>query len=110
MSEGTRQSISEKRSVILFVEGTRTQYGEPTKCKAGLALIQKDNNYADICPIAMNTGKFWPKNSFLKYPGIATIKFLPLIDRSVNYKEINKMIEKILDDGCESIDKNLFYN
>ena len=99
MSEGARQSIKEGRSVILFVEGTRVPYGEPTKCKAGLALIQKDNDYANICPIAMNTGKFWPKNSFIKYPGVATIKFLPIIYKSIHYKEISKKIEKELDEN-----------
>ena len=99
MSDGARKSIHDGRSVILFVEGTRVAYGEPTKCKAGLALIQKDNDYADICPIAMNTGKFWPKNSFIKYPGVATIKFLPIIEKSIHYKEISKKIEKELDEN-----------
>jgi 1-acyl-sn-glycerol-3-phosphate acyltransferase len=97
MSEGSKRSIEEGRSVVLFVEGTRTRYGEPTKCKAGLALIQKDNDYADICPVAINTGKFWPKNSFLKYPGIAIIRFLPVIDKSIYYKEISKKVEEVLD-------------
>lgn len=104
MSEGVKRSISENRSVVLFVEGTRTKYGEPTKCKAGLALIQKDNNHADICPVAINTGKFWARKSFLKYPGIATIKFLPIVSRSVNYREITKKVEEILDNGCREID------
>ncbi len=99
MSDSARKSIHDGRSVILFVEGTRVAYGEPTKCKAGLALIQKDNDYADICPIAMNTGKFWPNNSFIKYPGIATIKFLPIIEKSIHYKEISKKVEKELDEN-----------
>ena len=101
MSESSMQSIKDGRSVILFVEGTRTKYGEPTKCKAGLAMIQKNNDYADICPIAINTGKFWPKGSFIKYPGVATIKFLSIIDRSINYKEINKKVEEMLDEHIE---------
>ena len=54
--------------------------------------IQKNNDYGRICAIVINTGKFWGKNSFIKYPGVAKIKFLPLIDKDENYKTINVVL------------------
>ncbi|MBG8587927.1 hypothetical protein E4K39_11305 [Neisseria meningitidis] len=33
----------------------------------------------DIVPVALNSGEFWPKNSFLKYPGEITVVICPTI-------------------------------
>ena len=92
-------TIDESRTVILFPEGTRIEYGAKTECKAALAILQKNNNFLDIYPVAINTGKFWGKNSFIKKSGIATIKFLPMLDREISYKDINKEVEKLLDEN-----------
>ena len=27
----------------------------------------------DIVPVALNSGEFWPRNSFLKYPGTVSV-------------------------------------
>ena len=94
-----RKSIVEdKRSVLLFPEGTRSKFGAEAKCRGAINFIQKNNDYAAICPIVINTGKFWGKNSFIKYPGVAKIKFLPFIDKNENYKTINNVIEKIFNE------------
>ena len=91
--------VEDKRSVLLFPEGTRTKCGAEAKCRGAINFIQKNNDYAAICPIVINTGKFWGKNSFIKYPGVAKIKFLPLIDKDENYKTINNVIEKIFNEN-----------
>ena len=33
----------------------------------------------DIVPVALNSGEFWPKNSFLKYPGEISVIICPPI-------------------------------
>lgn len=97
LNEVRKSIVNEKRTVILFPEGTRTEYGEKTKCKAALPIIQKGNDFTDICPVVVNTGKFWGKNSFIKKPGVATIRFLPILSRTIPYKDIGREIEKIMD-------------
>ena len=33
----------------------------------------------DIVPVALNSGEFWPKDSFLKYPGTVDVIIGPVI-------------------------------
>ena len=47
-------------------------------------------------PVALNTGKIWPKNSFMKYSGDIHISFLepikPGIDKNVFLEQLEKKI------------------
>ena len=44
-------------------------------------------------PVALNTGKVWPKNSFMKYPGDIHISFLEPIMSGKDNDEFTKDIE-----------------
>ncbi|WP_106182903.1 lysophospholipid acyltransferase family protein [Candidatus Pandoraea novymonadis] len=73
-----KQRLSEGSWIILFPEGTRTPIGTRKKFKSGgarLAVTAK----AVVVPIAHNAGRFWPRHSFLKYPGEITISIGPVI-------------------------------
>ena len=58
--------------ITIFPEGTRMRPGERGRYKAGGARMAKMFEM-DIVPVALNSGEFWPKNSFLKYPGNITV-------------------------------------
>ena len=45
-------------------------------------------------PGALNSGKIWPKNSFLKYPGDIHITFLEPIEPGIEKKAFVKILEK----------------
>ena len=64
--------------VVIFPEGTRAAPGEVKKFNAGGAILAEKTGYP-VIPIAHNAGLFWPRNSFLKYPGIIKIKIGPVI-------------------------------
>ena len=34
---------------------------------------------ADVIPIALNSGECWPRNAFVKQPGVITVSIGPLI-------------------------------
>lgn len=59
--------------VIVFPEGTRTAAGEIRKFSAGGAMLAQKSGYP-VIPVAHNAGDFWPRYSFLKYPGTITVK------------------------------------
>ncbi len=65
--------------VIVFPEGTRTAAGEIRKFSAGGALLAQKTGYP-VIPVAHNAGDFWPRYSFLKYPGTITVKIGPVIE------------------------------
>jgi len=65
--------------VVVFPEGTRTAPGETRKFNAGGAMLAEKTGYP-VIPIAHNAGHCWSRNSFLKYPGLITVKIGPPIE------------------------------
>ena len=55
--------------VIIFPEGTRVAPGEKRKYLPGGGLLAEKSGYP-VVPVAHNSGKFWPRNSFIKKPGV----------------------------------------
>ena len=50
-------------------------------------------------PVALNSGKVWPKNTIIKYPGKITVSFLEPIKPGLNREDFIKNLEiKIYDE------------
>ena len=62
------------RSILIFPEGTRVPPGEQPPIQAGFAGLYKQLK-VPVVPIALNSGLVWPRRSFLKRPGIVTMRF-----------------------------------
>ncbi len=65
------QGMARKREgfwITIFPEGTRVKSGQRGKYKQGAAKMAKLFEM-DLVPVAHNSGEYWPRNSFLKYPG-----------------------------------------
>jgi 1-acyl-sn-glycerol-3-phosphate acyltransferase len=58
--------------IIMFPEGTRIPVGQAGKYKSGGTRLAIDTG-ALVVPIAHNSGECWPKNSFIKRPGLVTV-------------------------------------
>lgn len=67
------------RWIIVFPEGTRTPYGKVGHYKLGGARLAVETGYP-VIPVAHNAGKYWPKKSFLKYPGTVRVVIGPMIE------------------------------
>jgi len=65
--------------VVVFPEGTRTAAGEVKKFSAGGAILAQQSGFP-VIPIAHNAGDYWPRYSFLKYPGTIKVKIGPVIE------------------------------
>ena len=66
-----QQGAARKREgfwITIFPEGTRVPAGTKGRYKLGAARMAKLFEM-DIVPVALNSGEFWPRNSFFKYPG-----------------------------------------
>ena len=81
-----------KRPLLIFPQGTRVKIDENPPFKKGVGRIYKALNLPCI-PVALNTGKVWPKNSFMKYPGDIHISFLEPIMSGKENEEFIKDIE-----------------
>ena len=96
-----KESINKSnRPLLIFPQGTRIKYKEKVPFKKGAGRIYQTLEIPCV-PVALNSGKVWPKNNFNKYPGKITISFLNPILPGL---EKEKFIEKLQTDIYKEID------
>ena len=74
-----RMAFAQGRQIFIFPEGTRRPIGAPPQYKYGATHLYTESAVRCL-PVAMNTGLFWPRRSFLRRPGTAVIEFLDIIE------------------------------
>ena len=82
----------ENRPLLIFPQGTRVKPNDLVPFKKGVGRIYNKLNLPCV-PVALDSGKVWPKNSFLKYPGNINISFLEPIMPGKDKEEFIKEIE-----------------
>ena len=82
----------QKRPLLIFPQGTRVKFNEQPSFKKGVGRIYNSLNLPCI-PVALNTGKVWPKNSFMKHSGDIHISFLEPIMPGKDKNDFVKEIE-----------------
>ncbi len=66
-------------SVIIFPEGTRVPVGAEPNYRIGGAIVAEKTG-TGILPVAVNSGEFWPRMGYIKWPGTITVSIGPVID------------------------------
>jgi len=94
--------LSEGRPLVLFPEGTRKAFGAAPDYKPGIAALYNATD-ADVIPIALNSGKFWGRNEFLKKPGKIIVHFLPPIEKGLSKKEFMHRLETTIESACAEL-------
>lgn len=78
MLREAQRKLAENYSIMIAPEGTRTAPGSQVKYLPGVAAMY-EQCAVPVVPVAVNSGLFWPRKSWLKHPGKVTIEFLPAI-------------------------------
>ena len=81
------------RPLLIFPQGTRVKFKEVAPFKKGVGRIY-DSLGLHCIPVALNSGKIWPKNSFLKYPGNIHVNFLEPIEPGIEKNAFVKILEE----------------
>ena len=84
---------TQKRTLLIFPQGTRVRFDEEIPFKKGVGRIYNSLNLPCV-PVALNTGKIWPKNSFMMHSGDIHISFL---DPIMPGKDKNDFVKEIQD-------------
>lgn len=82
---------AEGRNVVIFPEGTRVPHGETPPLKAGFAGLYKALGLP-VVPIAMDSGRVWPRRSFVKRPGVVTFRVGEAIPAGLPREEIEARV------------------
>jgi 1-acyl-sn-glycerol-3-phosphate acyltransferase len=92
---GAKARIAQGRPVVLFPQGTRVDpYATPAErpYKAGIARLQAATGLP-ILPMALNSGLFWPRKGWMKYPGTVVFSLLPPIAPGADVPGIMARVE-----------------
>ncbi len=110
MAKETRDALAAGRQLIIFPEGTRRSPGAEPKYKFGIAHLYAEGA-APCLPIALNSGLFWPRRRFLRYPGTVRVAILdpipPGLDKDTFFERLQTDIEtatdRLLEEGRQEL-------
>lgn len=103
------QEFSKTRPIIIFPEGTRKKPEQNPDYKPGVALLYQHLNMP-VTPIATNTGFFWSRNSFMRYPGKVIFEFLPPIEPGLKKQEFMEKLQTELENKCHELNMETIKN
>jgi 1-acyl-sn-glycerol-3-phosphate acyltransferase len=96
MARRAAEEVRSGRQFVIFPEGTRTAPGAPPQYKAGIGLIYTDCGVACL-PVALNSGLFWPRRTFMRYPGTLVVEFLDPLPPGLKRDEFLQRIESAIE-------------
>ena len=71
-------ALAERRQIVIFPQGTRVAPGGTAPYQPGIAALYGRLG-VPVVPVALNSGCFWPRRSFVKVPGRMVLELLPPI-------------------------------
>jgi 1-acyl-sn-glycerol-3-phosphate acyltransferase len=91
-----RKALAAGRQIVIFPEGTRRPAGAEPKYKFGVAHLYAESGVPCV-PIALNSGLFWPRRRFMRFPGTVRVEVLdpiaPGLDRDAFFATLQRDIE-----------------
>jgi 1-acyl-sn-glycerol-3-phosphate acyltransferase len=101
--EQGRERIARGAWVVVFPEGTRVPPGQKRRYKLGGAALAQATG-VPVLPIALDSGDYWPRNSFLKFPGTIRVRIGPLIaTEGLSAEGINRTAERWIEDNVQAL-------
>jgi 1-acyl-sn-glycerol-3-phosphate acyltransferase len=86
MMRAAERAVAEDRPIVIFPEGSRVAYGEAPPLKPGVAGIYKLLKLP-VIPLALDSGRVWPRRAFVKRPGTITLHFGEPIPAGLDRRE-----------------------
>jgi 1-acyl-sn-glycerol-3-phosphate acyltransferase len=87
----SRKVISRGRPIVIFPEGTRVKRGEYPPLQPGFAGLYKILG-VPVVPVAVDSGKCIPRDSWIYYKGIITYKVSEEIPAGLSREEIERRV------------------
>ncbi len=102
MARRAREGVKGGRQLIIFPEGTRTAVDAPPRYKNGVGLIYAGCD-APCIPVALNSGLFWPRRNFMRYPGTLVVEFLDPLPAGLPRDEFNTRISTTIEQASRRL-------
>jgi 1-acyl-sn-glycerol-3-phosphate acyltransferase len=96
MNKAAELAIRDGGQLVIFPEGTRRPVDAPPSYKMGVAHLYAALD-RPVLPVAINAGVFWPRRTFLKYPGTIVLEFLPMIPAGLPKEEFHARLQETIE-------------
>jgi 1-acyl-sn-glycerol-3-phosphate acyltransferase len=91
--------------IVIFPEGTRVDPGADRPYQSGGAWLAAKTG-AKIVPVAHNAGRCWPRNAWIKRPGVITVSIGEPIDpQGMGAGELNARVERWIKSQQRELDR-----
>jgi len=102
MARRAAEAVRHGRQLIIFPEGTRRPVDAEPHYKSGIGLIYVDCGVTCL-PVALNSGLFWPRRTFMRYPGTLVVEFLDPLPPGLSSKDFNTRIATGIEDASNRL-------
>jgi 1-acyl-sn-glycerol-3-phosphate acyltransferase len=100
--EGGRAALARGAPIVIFPEGTRVAPGAKQPYHPGVAALYRHLG-CPVVPVALNSGVFWGRRSFVKRPGRIVVEFLPPIEPGLDRNAFMAELEGRLEAATERL-------
>jgi 1-acyl-sn-glycerol-3-phosphate acyltransferase len=107
MARAAKPVAAEGRAVVIFPEGTRTAPGAPPAYQPGVYALYRDLG-VPVVPVAIDSGRFWGRRTFMKHPGVITVEYLPPIPAGLDRASFMTALQTAIETAMarlESVDR-----
>ncbi len=101
MAEATRRALADGQQVVIFPEGTRTTPGSTVPYQTGIGLLYGLG--APVVPVALNSGLFWGRHTFLRKPGTIVVEFLPPLPQGLDRRAVIGELQARIEGACRTL-------
>jgi 1-acyl-sn-glycerol-3-phosphate acyltransferase len=98
MTRAARREIARGRQIVIFPEGTRRPPGAEPHYLPGVALLYAQTGLPCV-PVALNSGLFWPRRSFRRYPGTVLVEVLDPIPAGLDKRAFLRRLQTALEEA-----------
>lgn len=102
MGKRAAQAIAEGRNIIIYPEGTRRAAGAEPQYKYGIVHLYKTLN-CPVVPIALNSGVYWPRHRFFRFPGTIKAEILKPIEPGLPPEEFFRILKEQIETASDRL-------
>jgi 1-acyl-sn-glycerol-3-phosphate acyltransferase len=96
------RAAAERRSIVIFPQGTRTAVGAKQPYLPGIAALYQQLDLP-VVPVALNSGLFWGRRRFLRRPGTVLVEIRPAIPPGLKRAEFMAALERTIETATEAL-------
>ena len=102
MLRQARTQANKKREIVIFPEGTRRPPGAAPAYMPGVLMLYDALN-VPVCPVALNSGLYWPRRRFGRFPGTIIVEFLEPIPSGLPRKEFMSRLQNAIEPAADRL-------